>query len=582
MAAGCAKSRAPSTGGTPPPPTQPIEPTLSFVGLPQGGTAGTPLPEFRVTGLAPQRNSPAAGGDVVRIGLLSIGNGAQIDGTLRVPEVLGVATFSDVRIDRGGSYRLIASAEGYESAISGPIVIQTAPLHLILMIADGWGYKQVEATRLYTGRDPYGAPFVSHSMATFDVTTLVLHQGVGYNSARAWSSFDYPMVAATDSAASATAMYTGEKTYNGRVGTSITRGRLQALPEMASLQGLAFGAVTSVPLPHATPAAWLAHNDYRGNYYALADEMLWGDPNTTGTIANDARYGGSLGVSTLVPSVIIAGGHPGWTAEEFMRVAQRDKLANESGQPGAWRFVERIRGQQDGGARLLSAANNPGVQRLCGLFGGGGGNIEFRRADGTGASRENPTLVEMTNAALAVLQRRSTGCVLMIEGGAIDFAGHFNQLDSSIGEMIDFENAVRAVVTWVDSPSTVADWTNTLLIVTGDHECGYLTADRRVFANAPLGEVSPRTLALERVVQSTGRRASWEDINSNCEIDVGEVVYWVWHTAAHSNSLIPLYVRGIGASRFDTKFVATDPVRGQYIDNTAVYQVMRDVLQAPR
>jgi alkaline phosphatase len=170
----------------------------------------------------------------------------------------------------------------------------------------------------------------------------------------------------------------------------------------------------------------------------------------------------------------------------------------------------------------------------------------------------------------------------MIEGGAVDFASHYNNLDQCIGEMIGFEEAVRVVVDWVDSPGNAATWENTLLIVTGDHECGCLTAGVRVFPDVPFPEVSARTLALERAVPSTGRRASWEDLNANNEIDVGEPVYWAWNTGSHSNSLIPAFVRGVGATRFDSRIVGTDPVRGAYIDDTAVFQVMRDVLLAPR
>jgi len=562
-------------------PRAPIEPYLTFVRVPEEGRANQTLELVEVAVFDSQQQLEKRP-TIVQLDVLPNREGGRLLGTVTAESVDGIATFHDVNVDRGGTYRLRASAVEYLPALDDGIRIQTAPLHVILMIADGWGFKQIEAQERYTGHAPFYTSYTSYAMSTYDVTTLVMHQGVGYDPARFWSVFEYATVAATDSAASATAMYTGDKTYNGRIDVSIAHSRLQALPEMADLQGLAVGAVTSVPLPHATPGAWLAHNDYRENYYAIADEMLWRDPNTTGNPSIDPRYAGSYGPATLDAAVIIAGGHPAWCGETYMRTVMRDKLQMESGQSGKWTFVQRIAGQQNGGMRLLNAANSPSTQRLCGVFGGAGGNIEFRRADGSGASRENPTLAEMTTAALTVLQRRPAGFALMVEGGAIDFAGHANQLDNSIGEMIDFEAAVQAVVNWVDSPSNAADWSNTLLIVTGDHECGYLTAGPRVFPDVPFTEVSPRTLALEKAVGATGRRASWEDWNSNNHIDAGEPVYWCWHTGGHSNSLIPLYVRGVGSSRFGGKVAGTDPVRGGYIDDTAVFQVMRDVLQAPR
>ena len=41
-------------------------------------------------------------------------------------------------------------------------------------------------------------------------------------------------------------------------------------------------------------------------------------------------------------------------------------------------------------------------------------------------------------------------------------------------ENIDFDNAVQAVIDWVEDPSNGSNWDNTLLIVTADHECGHL------------------------------------------------------------------------------------------------------------
>ena len=122
-------------------------------------------------------------------------------------------------------------------------------------------------------------------------------------------------------------------------------------------------------ISHATPGAWIAHNASRANGYAIADEGLWADPNTTGTPAVDARYDGGYGSAISPVDVLIGGGHPTWN-NSLVNAAQRDKLAEESGTAGAFTFVERITGQADGGVRLLAAANTSGLTRLAGLFGG--------------------------------------------------------------------------------------------------------------------------------------------------------------------------------------------------------------------
>jgi alkaline phosphatase len=82
-----------------------------------------------------------------------------------------------------------------------------------------------------------------------------------------------------------------------------------------------------------------------------------------------------------------------------------------------------------------------------------------------------PTLAEMSQVALNVLDNNRDGFFLMIEGGAVDWAGHDNQSGRLIEEEIDFNRAVEAVAAWIEKNSS---WDDTLLIVTADHETGYL------------------------------------------------------------------------------------------------------------
>ena len=334
--------------------------------------------------------------------------------------------------------------------------------------------------------------------------------------------------------------------------------------------------MTTVYISHATLGAWLAHNDNRNNGYAIADESLWGDPNTTGAPITSTYYSGAHG-STFPPAdVVIGAGHPLWDGGTYVNTAMRGKLAAESGSPGAFTFVERLAGSPDGGARLLAAAGNPSLQRLAGLFGGVAGNLEYRKANGSGASLENPTLAQMAQAALLVLARDQDGFVLMIEGGAIDKAAHANNMDQMVGEVLGFNEAVQTVIDWVDDPATASTWANTLVIVTADHETGYLTRAPNTFPNQPLGKVTTTTLALEKTNLATGLRASWQDTIPNNQIDALETVYWAWNTGGHTNSLVPLFANGAGAELFAGKIdpADLDPVRGAYLDNTDVFSVM--------
>ena len=115
--------------------------------------------------------------------------------------------------------------------------------------------------------------------------------GGSYDTNLAWSDFNYVLQGAiTDSAAAATALYAGVKTENGRI--SVTVGgadRLYTIGEKARFLIKGVGAVSTVPVSHATPGAWTSHNDSRGNGYAIADEGFF-----VGSKHNWSTYGLTL------------------------------------------------------------------------------------------------------------------------------------------------------------------------------------------------------------------------------------------------------------------------------------------------
>lgn len=462
--------------------------------------------------------------------------------------------------------------------------------YVILMISDGWGIKHLEATGKYADHRPVYRSWSSYCMSTFPA-------GGSYDANLAWSDFDYVKSGATDSSASATAMYTGLKTKPSMLSVSPEGQRLFTIAEKARMFNMVVGAVSTVQLSHATPGAWYAHNDYRFNSYAIAEEGLFGDPQATygkWDWKQRARhfaqtvfkwlprsrklfkdlYSGDHGHSQPVDVLIGADG-TGYSGESYLNDYIRERLRKESSQPDKHIFIESVEGEDNGG-RLMELSENSNITRLVGIF-----EHSYRLADGSGYNPENPTLAEMTTAALKVLGRNPSGFVLLVEGGAVDFAGHDNNMDRMIGEQTEYDEAVQAVVDWVEDPSNGSNWNNTLVIVTGDHETGYLTAGPGVFPNQPLGEVSERTISLEKEVKGSCCRASWEDNNENNMIDNGETVYWAWNTSSHTNNLVPLYAKGLDSALFANFAINIDPVRGAYVDNTDVHKVMDAVISVP-
>jgi alkaline phosphatase len=158
----------------------------------------------------------------------------------------------------------------------------------------------------------------------------------------------------------------------------------------------------------------------------------------------------------------------------------------------------------------------------------------------------------MTAGALNVLDNDDDGFFLMVEGGAVDWAGHANQSGRVIEEQIDFNRAVEAAVAWVEQNS---NWGETMIVVTGDHETGYLTGP----GSGQFGE-----------------EPIW---NSIVNASLGGLPGMEWHSGDHTNSLIPFYAKGEAARHLRKAADQQDPVRGSYIDNTELARVMFEQLR---
>lgn len=291
--------------------------------------------------------------------------------------------------------------------------------------------------------------------------------------------------AVTDSANSATSMTSGIKTYNGSINVDAD-GR-QVEPIARTLQrdrGFAVGVVTSVPISHATPAAAYANNVSRDDYQDLSRDLL-GLPSVAHRDplpGVDVLLGAGWGQRTEKAPDQGANFAPGgkYIADDDLR-----KIDHAEG--GRYVVVERTAGARGGEALAAGAkrAADEGL-RLFGLFGASarlfGDHLPSRTADGgydpaigirSLAEKyapedlaENPTLAEMTTAALDVLGRNPRGFWLMVEAGDVDWANHDNNLDNSIGSVIAGDEAVRAITDWVEAHG---GWDDTVLIVTADH-----------------------------------------------------------------------------------------------------------------
>jgi len=465
--------------------------------------------------------------------------------------------------------------------------------HIILFIGDGMQLEhEIAASRYLTGKDNslsfHSFPTQLH-VTTWDINTYNEYAdksnaphydpahfdpNIGYDPSRGGAR-PYPLARdgresyfleypasdpehrngrgpATDSASSATAFATGNKTESGNIAWLAGDAPGGSVDSIAALMrqqhGAAIGVISTVPFNHATPAAFVSHNTARGNYFTgykgyagmgIADEII----------------------KITRPDVVIGGGHPLWGNPDnvvdkgFMSRSLYEELSHMH----EYAFIERIEGSDCRDALNKTAARAViEGRRLFGLFGGEGGNFETPvPAHDPGnphidrATNENPLLAEAVTSALDVLALDHNGFFLLAEQGDIDWANHANDYKWMIGTVWDLHQAVQAAVDFVDRPNDGLDWSNTLIIVTADHSNSFM----RLNGDKPLG-------AGELPVQDCA--------SGLCRYPDGSVSYGA---RGHTNELVMLYARGDAAALFEQyrgqRYPGTD-----IIDNTNIFDVM--------
>ncbi len=284
---------------------------------------------------------------------------------------------------------------------------------------------------------------------------------------------------------------------------------------------------------HATPAAYVAHNADRNDYLGIATEMI------------DSEL-----------SVIMGAGHPGYddshrelATPSYTYVSADDHVRLTSGQTGFEYIEEKSQFE-------ALAAGEDVPERVFGLA-----QVASTLQQGRAATGEEnapydtplndvPSLETMTEGAFNVLEQDEDGFFLMVEGGAIDWTGHANDTARNIEETQDFNASVEAAIEWLESDDSEASWDDTLIIVTADHETGYLAGP--------------------------GSDPGWTAMTG----EAGELPSVDWYSGGHTNMVVPVWAKGAGREALFARADATDPLRGTYIDNTDLANVLLEDLWA--
>lgn len=272
------------------------------------------------------------------------------------------------------------------------------PRNIILMIGDGMGVAHVYAGitanggRLYLSNFPY-----SGFSCTFSANNYI-----------------------TDSGAGGSAISTGHKSKNSRIGMDENDKPAKTILEYAEDKQLVTGLVSTSAITHATPASFIAHQEGRNSYEDIASDFLKTDID-----------------------VFIGGGYKFFTERKDGKDLTKD-LKNKGYQ--VIKDLKDLNQIKSGKVAALLAPN------------------DMPRASGRG-----DMLPVATENAIRLLSQGPKGFFVMIEGSQIDWGAHANNMQFLVEEMIDFDKAIGKALDFASKDG------NTLIIVTADHETGGLT-----------------------------------------------------------------------------------------------------------
>jgi len=290
------------------------------------------------------------------------------------------------------------------------------PKNIIMVIGDGMGPAYTTAYRYF-----------SDNPKTDEIEETVFDRHLTGSS----STYPAPVSGVvTDSAASATALASGVKTYNGAIGVDVNKKAVQSVLEWAKLQGKKTGVVVTSQINHATPASYLAHNEHRKNYDEIANSYI------DDGIKADIYLGG------------------GW--QYFIR---EDRNLVEEFKESGFHYLDNYKGLVD----------LPNDKPVLGLFGDKG--LPWALDDSN-----KHRLSTMTKAGVHHLLDLQTtdnladkGLFMLIEASQVDWAGHGNDISDAMAEMDDLAKTLEYLEHFVEHHP------ETLVIVTADHSTGGFT-----------------------------------------------------------------------------------------------------------
>lgn len=312
--------------------------------------------------------------------------------------------------------------------------------NVILFVGDGMGISTITAARIYAGQKR-ALDGESYKLNMETLPWSALSKTYSHDSQ------------VSDSASTATAMMSGLKTRSRVLGltsnaafgncASASETGTDTIFEIAEINGLSTGIVSTARLTHATPAAtyaesphreWEDDSQIRGDCKDIASQLLEWSAGDGFEIA----LGG--GLRHFLPTSIGGRRTDGRDlTKEWVSKSENHYFAN--------------------GLTDFTKLNFSSDIKVLGLFNDSHLNYELDRV---GQKIQEPSVADMTKAAITRLSQNENGFVLLVEGGRIDHGHHAGNAVRALEDTDAFDQAIAVALQMTSREDT-------LIIVTADH-----------------------------------------------------------------------------------------------------------------
>lgn len=322
----------------------------------------------------------------------------------------------------------------------------------------------------------------------------------------------------TDSAAAASAWGGGVRVKNGKLNMGTKGEEYKPILQKFKDASKAVGCVTTVPITHATPAGFSVCMKHRGLQDQIASKYL--------DLKFDVMMGGGMEYFDGKKREDKKNIFPDFKAKGFNVVHTKAEMELvESGKP------------------------------TLGVFSEGGLPYTLDQNSDNESTAKIPTLAEMTEKAISLMQGNDKGFVLQVEGGKVDWAAHANDAAALLYDQLAFDKAVGVAINFAKNRD------DTLVVITTDH-----------------GNANPGLIKCDKVNQKFDLMQSFKHTNE-------WILNGIKHTDTPKNIIERInYAQGITISEEETKIIlksySASENGGLYNAYNLPFKQLADIMQS--